>query len=447
MKLSSTRKSSAFASSAVAVALALACTRTLTWADGPPATRPSAATIAELNRKALAATRALIRAPKETSKASEGVRKVFLQVSSLASESTVELRVNGTIKALGTVVEPQYIVTKASELGDFNKVTMTTKSGQQIAAKVVAVVEDHDLALIKVDATDLVPIKLEAPKDIKPGMWVATPMPSGSGLAGYGVISVGRRSTTAGYLGVRLGPDEAGKVKVVSVDKETPAGRAGIQADDVITAVNQVPMTDVQQLRDYLASQASGQHATVMIQRGDKSLNIEVVLAKRPTEESARATYQNTMGGELSARRMDFKAVYQHDTVLSPAQIGGPIVDLKGHVVGINIARSGRVESLAVPADVIMALLPDMKDGKFPIPAKVVPTTQLAATQPTTRPGVSRPMDNETIAARKRQIEAMETQAKELMERARHERESLMKSTGMDSAPLVPGMLKPTTQP
>ena len=34
---------------------------------------------------------------------------------------------------------------------------------------------------------------------------------------------------------------------------------------------------------------------------------------------------------------------------------GGPVVDLDGNVVGINIARAGRVETLALPRETVLA--------------------------------------------------------------------------------------------
>src|SRR5690606_31710167 len=36
-----------------------------------------------------------------------------------------------------------------------------------------------------------------------------------------------------------------------------------------------------------------------------------------------------------------------------------------GHVVGLNIARAGRIDSLAVPASVVRVLLKDVTTGKF----------------------------------------------------------------------------------
>ena len=42
--------------------------------------------------------------------------------------------------------------------------------------------------------------------------------------------------------------------------------------------------------------------------------------------------------------------------------------DLDGNVLGINIARAGRVESWALPADVIDGVLKELKDGKHQFP-------------------------------------------------------------------------------
>jgi serine protease Do len=63
----------------------------------------------------------------------------------------------------------------------------------------------------------------------------------------------------------------------------------------------------------------------------------------------------------LSERRVLFPSALEHDTVLLPNQCGGPLVDLEGNVIGINIARANRVASYAIPADVARPLLESFK--------------------------------------------------------------------------------------
>jgi serine protease Do len=58
--------------------------------------------------------------------------------------------------------------------------------------------------------------------------------------------------------------------------------------------------------------------------------------------------------------RVGFSRVLPHDTVLRPNQCGGPVVGLNGAVIGINIARSGRVETLALPAAVVQRVLAEL---------------------------------------------------------------------------------------
>jgi serine protease Do len=73
--------------------------------------------------------------------------------------------------------------------------------------------------------------------------------------------------------------------------------------------------------------------------------------------------------GMVNRRSGNFPSVYQHDTVLPIECCGGPLVDLDGRVIGINIARAGRTESYAIPADLVVPLIEPMIAGKMPPPS------------------------------------------------------------------------------
>ena len=49
----------------------------------------------------------------------------------------------------------------------------------------------------------------------------------------------------------------------------------------------------------------------------------------------------------------------QHEVSLGPLDMGGPLFDLEGRLVGINIAKANRVEFFAIPASDIRAILED----------------------------------------------------------------------------------------
>ncbi len=67
-----------------------------------------------------------------------------------------------------------------------------------------------------------------------------------------------------------------------AVVKDSPAAKAGLLAEDIITAVNGKDLT-----ADYTLGQAISEHAvgdtiSLSVRRGDQTLNLSVVLAKRP---------------------------------------------------------------------------------------------------------------------------------------------------------------------
>ncbi len=57
---------------------------------------------------------------------------------------------------------------------------------------------------------------------------------------------------------------------------------------------------------------------------------------------------------------------FQHDTALRAADCGGPLVDLDGRLVGINLARRDRAATSAVSAQMVSKLLPDLMARKQP---------------------------------------------------------------------------------
>ena len=70
------------------------------------------------------------------------------------------------------------------------------------------------------------------------------------------------------------------------------------------------------------------------------------------------------MGSKLSDRRSGIPRLFQTDAVVKPGDCGGPIADLDGHVVGLMIARAGRTESWAIPAETVNGLLPVLLAAK-----------------------------------------------------------------------------------
>lgn len=67
------------------------------------------------------------------------------------------------------------------------------------------------------------------------------------------------------------------------------------------------------------------------------------------------------LGAVPSGRLTGFPVVIQHDSPLYPEQCGGPLLNLDGEAIGVNIARFGRVESFALPADEVEGVIAKLK--------------------------------------------------------------------------------------
>src|SRR5262249_10653785 len=145
--------------------------------------------------------------------------------------------------------------------------------------------------------------------------------------------------------------------KIGQVMPGTAAAKAKLKVDDVITSVNDKEIKDSETLIKTLGKFKPGDSVTLKLLRSDEEIELKVTLGKRPPD---RAEIQNTMGSKLTNRRNGFPVVLQHDSVVRPEDCGGPLVDLEGRVIGLNIARVGRVETHTIPSEVIRPLLRDL---------------------------------------------------------------------------------------
>lgn len=318
----------------------------------------------------------------------------FRPVVEKATESTVRVRCDDKDAALGTVVDSDgFILTKLSELKGVVKVKLS--DGTEVDAKTVAADKATDLALLKIAAKGLKAVTFADSKAVPRGNWVASAGPTSDPVA-VGIVSVMTRKLTGrdtiitnpnrGYLGVF--PDDAkdddGKptgALVTDVSPDGAAKKAGLLKGDVIVEMNGKPVTTQAQMRELLDGLKGGEAVQVVVKRKDEMKSFKVTLGSAPKD---RGDFQNAMGSQkytLSDRRTGFAGeILQTDMVIAAKDCGGPVVDLEGNVLGINIARAGRVETWVLPSEVIRPLLPQFKAGKFaPVSANVPPAKPLPA--------------------------------------------------------------------
>jgi serine protease Do len=294
------------------------------------------------------------------------VKSAFRDVVSRAMACTVRIVCDGRRTALGAIVAPDgYVLTKASELK--GEIKCLLSDGREFSAKLAGVRDDYDLALLKVDAQGLAAVEWRAAEPPPVGSWLATPG-MGTIPVAIGVVSVAPRKIERQLpaLGVVLDDVDQG-AKVHQVVPNSGAARAGVLAGDVITHVDGKRVASRDALIQAVRQYRPGAKVTIKLRRGAQELSFEIQLGEMSLLMlgADRDQLQNTMGGRLSDRRAGFPLALQHDTVLEPNQCGGPLVDLDGKVVGINIARASRVSSYAIPASAIEPILKELKSGKL----------------------------------------------------------------------------------
>ena len=281
---------------------------------------------------------------------------------------------DGKQVALGCAVhENGYLISKWTELHDKKGVLLEGLEAQfpeglRMPVRLVDAHKPFDLALLKVEAKGLRTMPWATDAEPVPGTFLAAAAPERLPIAA-GVVSVSPRNLDAahkGYLGVVLGAAGESSIKVTSVSPDTPAAKAGLVTDDVIKCVNGTPVHSVSEFIRTIGTSRPYQTVKLTIQRGMEEKEVAAVLGRRPRGVGMLAEdVRNTLSGSLSRNRSGYPDALQHDMVLSPNEVGGPVVDLAGRVVGVNIARSGRIECFAIPAATVARLVSTAGEGKF----------------------------------------------------------------------------------
>ncbi|MEZ6132448.1 MAG: trypsin-like peptidase domain-containing protein [Planctomycetaceae bacterium] len=291
----------------------------------------------------------------------------FEPVLAGAERSVVEFREFARTLTLGAVMSSDgYILTKASELNDAIDPECILSSGRRLKFRKVAVDRAFDLMLVKVDAKDLVPVQ-----------WSETPAPAGRIVVTTdsrgtpllpGVISVATRklpTATRGFLGVRLAP--ISRPTGVGIEGVVPGGAAesaDIRKGDIVLAVNDVEVRGSADMSNRISRLPPNSKVTLKIERSGAIRYVTVDLTSRfLTDDSLLPRYQDSenLGKIVSNHNSGFPEVLEHDTDLYPNQCGGPLYDVTGKAVGLNIARSARITSYAVPASAVRTVYQSLR--------------------------------------------------------------------------------------
>ncbi|WP_425615275.1 trypsin-like peptidase domain-containing protein [Anatilimnocola sp. NA78] len=257
--------------------------------------------------------------------------------------------------AMGVAVNRRGLVlTKASSLkGEI----LCVINEEPFQAKIVARDEVHDLALLQiVDSPRLKPV-VWADHSPKTGDWLVTPdvdsSPLSLGIMSNAVCKIPGASAPRGAMKVEVGDAIEGGVQIKRVLYGGPAARAGMRVNDCVVEFDGNKIADAEALFKQMEKTKPGQEIAVKVKRAEQEMQFKLKLVLFVDEDEEYS-------GSLSERRGGFPAVFAHDTAIIPEACGSPVLDLNGKVVGLNIARAGRVTSYAIPADELKKVVPKL---------------------------------------------------------------------------------------
>ena len=289
--------------------------------------------------------------------------RLFTPISESVKPSVAQVLSGGRPVSLATVVSGDgYLLTKRSELSN-DPIRVRLSDNRMYPARVASVRRQNDLALLRVDA-DIAfqPISFVDSTPAIASFLISTGR-TGQPI-GIGVLGVpARRIKKDAILGVRLRDNDQGRPIVRDVIPNSGADTAGIVPGDMIVAINGRRESNASSVILKLREMFPGENVRLTIERSTELTGLQTLEmdAKiRDINVLRESENDSRVNGPRNVRLNGFERVLQHDTVLDPDECGGPLLDTSGNVIGINIARAGRVVSYALPSSLVMREIQDM---------------------------------------------------------------------------------------
>ena len=284
-------------------------------------------------------------------------RKAFAKTKQAAFASTVRLIRNGKLITHGTIVTKEgLLLTKASACVGAREAVFA--DGKTYPVRIRRRDEKTDLALLQIMAKDksFEPVQWSSDKLPTEGGWMVSADPKLKGLK-VGVNSGTPRAIKreGGVIGVILGRDgnATGGVAIAEVVPRAAGATAGLKKGDVVTKVNGQSVKRREQVIELVGSHDPGDVVRIEVMRDDRSFSYQVTLGHRSvTFEMFNRNLQ--MSGPVSRRKDNFPMIIQHDLPLPPEAMGGPVLDINGKAVGLNMARVDRVTTYALTAKIVL---------------------------------------------------------------------------------------------
>lgn len=300
-------------------------------------------------------------------KSSLEIRSALLPLAESFANSIIPLRSEVGRQSLGTIISADgLIVGKRSEFSTRNVSCFIDE--KEVEGLIIASHSELDLALIRVQQRLSSPIEIPPLYELsRPGKFVVS-ITGDSTQPVFGTVSVqpqkfqvkppeckdcvdlgitisGIRQTKTVQVQDKL--TNLSGFEVTRVYPRTPGEKCGLLTKDLLCLVNGKAFANSTELKRLGNQLKVGQTLELVLIREGKLETFNTIINRL----SPRILHDRWGGGPFSEKRFGFSEVIVHDSVILPEHCGGPLVDLQGKVLGINIARSMRVASFSIGID------------------------------------------------------------------------------------------------
>ncbi len=259
-----------------------------------------------------------------------------------------------------------HILTKATEIKDKKDLSLRIDRRSYPITAVLAEDAAWDVALVKVDATNLTPISFAENSQVDIGTWVVS-----NGVSTrfhrrpmLGIVSAKSREIPpegGAVLGVQI-KDHPKGLLVEDVPDKTGAKEAGLIKGDILTMLATTAIKTRDDVMKFMKKCRVGEELEVTFLRENKEQKTKIKLAGRADTFGGPKTRNDSMSGNVSQRRSGFPRVLQHDTIGDRHSAGGALLNLDGKCIGMNIARVNRCESFAIPVEELRELIKSLME-------------------------------------------------------------------------------------
>ncbi|MCB9894738.1 MAG: PDZ domain-containing protein [Planctomycetes bacterium] len=176
---------------------------------------------------------------------------------------------------------------------------------------------------------------------------------------GQKVPSKGTGKPELGIFQSKAAPEGKG-VQVGYVKPGSPAELAGVSSGEILLKIDDKDVTEQRDIDDAVKAHKIGDTVGIVMLRDGKETRLDVELAEEDAPPPPPGGGRPNVKGPINDRYTHLGKVIQHDGVTLPSQQGCPVFDLRGNLVGLNIARADRTRTFALTAKEVATILAEL---------------------------------------------------------------------------------------